>query len=349
MSAANAPGEGKIDINVYWGLAFAPSPVEHSSGLVGKEFSMRLIALLGLAAILCPHLLADTVLLADGTEHEGKVVKETPQEVTFQIRMGGLRGSVVIPKAEIISLKFGELPPDTVAEDGAKLRKLAEAETDPAKAAHAWLKLGEYYDRHPGYSAHARSSYEKVLLFDANHGLARARLGFVKGENGEWRKPEPFRKEEPAVAEAPAAPVPQAPAAKEANELAIGLRKDAATVKKILEDEANRIAAERERLAHERQFARHDGWNGQYFLLNDGLYYYPPGSVVYYTSGGLYGFGGYGGYCGNGYYGGSYRSHSDCGYGYGTGLSLGFRGSFGNVKFRGSFNGGGFSGRGFRF
>ena len=323
---------------------------------------MRFTALLGLLAFVAAPLRADTVLLADGTEHDGNVVKETANEVTFAIRMGGLRGAIVIPKAEILSLKIGALPPDTVSEDGLKLSKLAEAEKEPAKAAHAWSRVGEYYDRHPGYSAHARASYEKVLLFDANHAVARARLGFVKGENGAWKKPEPVRNER-ATAEsdapgqqAPFAAKPEVAARPEQHNdeaLQIGLRKDAETIKKILDEDAARVAAERERLARDRQFARNDydnyGYGGQYFLLNDGIYYYPPGSVVHYTSGGVFGgYGGYGGHCG-GYYGGGYGYGRGCGYGYGSGLSIGFRGNFGNVQFRGGIYNSFRGGRGSRF
>jgi len=313
---------------------------------------MRFTALLGMLAValFSFSLHADTVLLADGTEHEGKVVKETAHEVTFSIRMGGLRGSVVIPKAEILSLKFGDVPTDTVAEDGLKLRNLAEAETEAGKAAQAWLRVGEYYGRHPGYSGHARASYDKVLLFDPQHALARARLGFVKAGNGEWKKPEPVRKEEPAMAQA-AAPKPAQAAAKADDALLIGLRKDAATIKKILDEDAARVAAERERLNRDRNFARNDGGGGgadggQYFLLHDGSYYYPSGSVVYYTGGGV--FGGYGGnYYGSGY-GSGYGRGCGHGYGYGSGLSIGFRGNFGNVQFRGGINNRSF-GHGSRF
>jgi len=258
--------------------------------------------------------------------------------------MGTVTGCVVIPKSEIVSLKRKALPPDPVVEDGQILRKLAEAEKDHGKAAQAWLRVGEFYESHPGFYPHAKASFEKVLLFDGDNAAARGKLGYVKTEKG-WQKAE-VKKAEPAEAA-------QAKAQPAADELTIGLRRDADVVRKLLDEQAARIEALRDLDRRRTRVAERDDFGyypnrGLYYWDPAGLYYYSPGSIVYVDNGGPFGYGS-GGYGSGGYGSGGYGSG---GYGYnnwyGSGVSVGFRGHFGSVHFRGTVNSG-YSGRGTRF
>lgn len=280
------------------------------------------LCLIALLAALCAR--ADTVTLADGTVREGKIIRENEDSITLQLRVGTMRGTVVIPRHEIASIKRQELPPDPIATEGQALKAKAEAEKDVAKAAAAWLRVADFYEQHAGYHAHARSSYEKVLLFDADQPIARAKLGFVKGEKG-WVKAEVKKEtgdEEFAVhAKRPVA---------EKDELAISLRRDAETIRRTLEEQAARLQAMRE--AERRVPRDYDYYNGGYLLTGNGLLWYPGGSMLvvepsygpYYPTYGSRNCGGY------------YGHHSY----YNSGLSIGFRGRVGSVRFNGVLNNG---------
>jgi hypothetical protein len=274
---------------------------------------------------------ADTVTLADGTVREGKIIRETDESITLQLRLGTLKGTVVIPRREITSIKREELPPDPVAAEGQALKTKAEAEKDSVQAVVAWLKVGDFYEQHPGYHAYARSSYEKALLFDADQPIARAKLGFVKGEKG-WVKAEVKKDagdEELAVqAKRPV---------QDKDDIAISLRRDAETIRRALEEQAARLQAMRE--ADRRVPRDYDyDYYGGYVLTGNGLLWYPGGSMLvvdpcygqYYPTYGS-------GYGGRGYYGGHHGGRYG---GYNSGLSVGFRGHIGSVRFNGVLNNG---------
>ncbi len=265
---------------------------------------------------------ADTVSLLDGTDYEGTVLRENDESLTFLVRLGGMKGSIIIPKKDILFLKRQALRPDPIATEGQVLQRAAESETDVKKAVGAWMRVAEYYERHPGFSPQVRASYEKVLLFDADHLIARAKLGYQKTVEG-WKKPEPKVLIEEPEADTIRVGVRETPR----DELAISLRRDAATLKKLLDEQAARIDAPRERERREAQQVSYpvdygyNGYNGYGTFISDGGYGFCGVPL-------LSNYSGYG-YSGNG-----------CSPYFGSGLSVGFRGSLGPVRFTGSINNG---------
>lgn len=297
-------------------------------------------ALLTLALLTGQASRADTVTLTDGTVREGKILSETRDTITFQLRMGNLRGSIVIPRSEIAALQRKELPPDPVVVVGQELTKGAEAETDPVKAAQAWLRLGEFYEQNPGFSSNARASFQKVLLFAPDQPVARAKLGYVKTDKG-WQKLEVKKPEAPL--EIVRAPEGQQKAAAREDELVIGLRADAEAIRKALEEQANRLKMAPE--PQPRRVAAQDAPNfvgdyepwgyQQYILMGNMLYPYMPG-LFFCDYCPFYGFGGFSNYYySNGYYGTGWNG------GWGNGGS-GWRGGWGNGG--GGWHGGGHGG-----
>jgi hypothetical protein len=289
---------------------------------------------------------ADTVELKDGTVQDGTVVSETVDHVTLVVKMGAMRGTVVIPRGDVAKITLGALREDNVPANAKVLTTAAEAQTEPGKAAQAWLLVGGYYDRHPGYGAHARASYEKVLLFDADNPTARERLGFVKVD-GAWKKPEPA----PALAADEQLAIGKAPAVA-ADEITIGLRNDAAVIKELLEDQAARQQLQRD-LAQQRVvqpppviddgfgLVGYDygyGYRPTYILNSSGLFLYDSG-LGYGGSG----FGGFGGH--------QHHHHSH----HQSGVNFNFQGDYPKFRFNAGFNSGfhgssgysGFSGSGY--
>jgi hypothetical protein len=324
--------------------------------------------------LFCAAARADTVLLRDGTRQDGEIILETEHSLTLRVRMGGIRGSVVIPKSEVVSVARRAVPPDTVVTDAQRLEQEALAVEQfaetvqptpkvPAarrdafrKAADAWVRLGEFYQRHRGYGAQANTAYERALLCDPNHVVARAKLRYAKTDDG-WARPQP---------EADAAPVIGKPAANAPEpELTIGLRRDAEAVNRMLADQQARQRAEEEQQRRDLQRAP-----GGYIRP---LYYIPPyGNGLYYSGWGAggdflyvlpspaygyptytYPYAGfphgyyprqywgprYGGGANGPYYSGYSGGYGGCGTaGYG-GWGLGFSGSSGSVRFNGWIGG----------
>jgi hypothetical protein len=310
-----------------------------------------------LAAVICTVARADTVLLRDGTRQEGEIILETEHSVTLRVRMGGIRGTVVIPKTEIVSIARKALPPDTVIADARRLEQEALAveqfaETvqlapkNPAarrdafrKAADAWVRAGEFYQRHRGYGAQANNMYERALLCDPDHVVARAKLQYVQTEDG-WARPE---------AEAASAPVIGKPEAKAPEaDLTIGLRRDAEAVNRLLADQQAR--QEQQRRDSQRtpgNYIRplyyipaygnglyYNSWgaNGDFlYVLPSPAYGWPTYTYPYASfPHGSWGPRHYGGYSG---YGGGYGCGSYGGWG------LGFSGSWGSVRYNGWIGG----------
>lgn len=154
---------------------------------------------------------ADTVALLDGTEYEGEVLCQTKDSLIFRVRWGGMNGSVSIPKSEVADIHIKPLSPDPVALGAQALRNEAEqaaakAMQDPksktkiTEAAEAWVRLGDYYQRHLGYSTQAREAYEKALLYDYDQAVARDKLGYIK-EGAQWVEKPPKRPEPAARVE----------------------------------------------------------------------------------------------------------------------------------------------------
>jgi hypothetical protein len=104
------------------------------------------------------------------------------------MRLGGLKATLVIPRGDIRTIEVKTLPPDPVEVEAVKLRRSTEG-LKGAEAADAWVKLGDLYARHLGYSSQARAAYEKAIEADPDHARARHNLGHVKTEKG-WTKPE---------------------------------------------------------------------------------------------------------------------------------------------------------------
>lgn len=136
---------------------------------------------------------ADTVTLRDGTVREGTIVSEDDDTVTMEVRVGGLKGKMVIPRAEIASLKIQPLAPDPVQTEAAGLRTNAERLSGRA-AADAWVALGDHYAQHAGYSAQAKAAYEKAIASDPDHVRARHGLGHVKTAKG-WQAADDLRRQ----------------------------------------------------------------------------------------------------------------------------------------------------------
>jgi hypothetical protein len=272
------------------------------------------LAALGFAA----NSSADTIVLRDGTEHEGEVVSQSPESVTLRVRSGGNFGLITLARRDVSEIKCKPLAKDPVLCAGVALQKEAEAAaTDPKKAAQAWVRVGEYYNKHVGYSTLAHVAFEKALAFDPEQPVARAQLGFEKTERGWEQKVKPA----PKVEQPKAAPAQQPVN----NEMVIGLRRDDALIKKLLDEQAARKRAENEPppllpLRGQDVQPVFSGYARDYFYVGPygGVYYYAPqfygvGGVPYYPAYGGYGYG-----CGSGY-----------GIGFGTRIGSGYlSGSF---------------------
>ncbi|HYG74348.1 MAG TPA: hypothetical protein VEK08_05020 [Planctomycetota bacterium] len=221
---------------------------------------------------------ADIITLVDGTEHEGEVIRDTPESLSVRVRKGGNTGTVVIARSEIASIEKKALPPDPILNAGLPLEKTArEAESDTAKAAEAWARVGDYYSRHTGYGSLARAAYHKALAFNPDHAGARTQLGFIKTPDG-WAEKNPPRREEP----------PAIPEKAVANELTIGPRREDVLIQKLLDEAAARRRAEEElerfRLALQNNSFTSYGYTRDYFYVGPygGVYYLPDYGYGYY-------------------------------------------------------------------
>jgi len=272
---------------------------------------------------------ADIVLLRDGTEQEGEIVRQDGEGITLRIRVGGMNGTIQIAHREIAEVKCRTVLADRVTADAEPLKKSAEEIGEPAKAAEAWVVVGEFYKRHPGYSGQARNAFERALNLSPEHPLARAGLGYVKTDKG-WalaEKPRPERV--PVNDEIVQAPLRKA---EPADEVTIGLRKDAALIKRFQDEQQARDVAEREqRRWIPEQAPAYAGYTRDFYSNNFGIPYYT--NPCNYVSP-AYGYsGGYssGGFLGSGYGHGSYGS--------GSSFSTGFRGGNKSFQYRGKFGG----------
>lgn len=213
---------------------------------------------------------ADTLVLRDGTEYEGEIVRQDKDTVTFRIRLGGMKGSVVLPKSEIVLLQTEALRPDPIIAGAESMLKEAQAsQNDPRKTAESWVKLGEYYHCHPGYAAQAHNAYVQALLWDCDNATARSRLGYVKTALS-WERPRP-KPAAPAQAQAP-----KAANAEPGDAIVIGLRRDEDLINKLLDEQAARRRAEQE--LSPRQDPGYGGYLG--FYGRDNTYFAGYGNLV---------------------------------------------------------------------
>ena len=140
-----------------------------------------------LVLLLCPTvaLHADTVTLKDGTVREGVIIQQDGDGVMLEVKVGALKGRVVIPKNEIQSIQREEVAADPLDLEAEKLQKVAEGKTGK-EAAESWVKLGELHAGRTGYSSLAQDAFRKAVAADPEHATARKRLGHVKTAKG-WQ------------------------------------------------------------------------------------------------------------------------------------------------------------------
>lgn len=153
----------------------------------------RLLFLLTALFLVSSLALADTVTLRDGTVREGTIVEEDADTVTMEVRMGGLKGKIVLQRYEIAAIKKQPLAADPVETEAAGMRATAQA-AKGQEAADLWVQLGDLYAKNTGYSAQARAAYENAILADPDHARARHGLGHVKTADG-WVKTDDLRRE----------------------------------------------------------------------------------------------------------------------------------------------------------
>lgn len=128
---------------------------------------------------------ADTVTLTDGTVREGTVVEEDATTVTLEVRLGSMKGRVVIERSRIRSIERKDLAPDPVEAGAVALRADARGKQG-REAADAWVKLGDYYASKVGFTSEAQAAYVNAVAADPDHEAARKRLGHVKTDQG-WQ------------------------------------------------------------------------------------------------------------------------------------------------------------------
>ncbi len=314
-----------------------------------SRFPLFALSILVLAACSARTGRADIIELMDGTTQEGEVIHEDKNTITLSIQLGAMKGTVVLNRRDIRSVKVTDPVIDPALVEGNVLVKAAEALTDVKQAIAAWTKAAEFYDRHAGFSSEAHAAYEKVLLLDPDNAAIRAKLGYVQTPDGWAKKIDLQRAEAAKIAER--ARVVQAKAKVE-DDMVIGLREDNALVKKIQEEKARAKAdippappVAPQPLQPQPQFANQQYGGIEYY---QGLPYYPTilygfgpggfgGNGFGFVGGGFnngFGYSGYNNYGYGGGYGGGYGYSNYSSY-YGGGLSLGFHGKIGSVRVSG--------------
>lgn len=123
---------------------------------------------------------ADVIHLQGGGRYRGKIVKETPREVTIETAAG----TVVVPRRDIASIEKEESIQQTFARREAELR----GKDDP----DAHVALGRWA-RSNGLEAEARRCFERAIALDAYHREAREALGH-RYHQGRWYTEEEYRR-----------------------------------------------------------------------------------------------------------------------------------------------------------
>ncbi len=133
-----------------------------------------------LAGLVAGSALADVVKLKDGSEREGKVVKEDAEKVVLEVSQGRLKAQITFKRSEVVSIKKGKTANERLLAEVAARR----ARLRPRDAA-GWLAFAQWLDRQHGFSKDARAAYEKVITIDENNAVARRKLGYQKVA-GQW-------------------------------------------------------------------------------------------------------------------------------------------------------------------
>jgi len=288
-----------------------------------KLLSVGLLAALAFA-LRSTH--ADIVVLNDGTETEGEVVREDTQTITLRVHMGAMSGLIEIKRSDVKSVKVSDVHADPAIALGQNMEKEASLVKDVPKAIEAWMKVGEFYDHHAGFSTAAHAAFERVILLDPDNAKAREKLGFIKTANGWTSKDEIRRAEQAKEREAAAAKVAAAARAGVVGtpeDITIELKRDNDLVKRMQEQHVELVQgiAELDR----RGAAPVQPIGGEDFV---GPPFY---SGVLWNGG--FGLGGFG--YSNPFFGGcGFSNYSSCYSGF-SGFSFGFHGKIGSGRFSG--------------
>jgi hypothetical protein len=132
------------------------------------------VLILGLAR-LCA---ADVIVFRDGRRLEGKIVGETEESLTVQVKYG----EVVVPKRNVASIEKG---PTSLEE----YEKKSAAVEDDAKA---HFELGQWCEQ-KGLEEEAKKEYLKALQGDPAYAPAGRALGYENVE-GKWLSPDEAKK-----------------------------------------------------------------------------------------------------------------------------------------------------------
>lgn len=133
-----------------------------------------------LAGLLAAPALADVVKLKDGSEREGKVVKQDAEKVVLEVSQGRLKAQITFKRSEVVSIEKGKTANERLlAEVAARRSKLRPRD------ARGWLAFAQWLDRQNGFSKDTRAAYEKVIALDKHNAIARRKLGYQKIA-GQW-------------------------------------------------------------------------------------------------------------------------------------------------------------------
>ncbi len=128
-----------------------------------------------------PHLSADTVILANDERVEGKVIEETPEQVTIEQRISaGVTDTTVIPRAGI--KKIEKEPPDEADFRPLKNMKPGPNWLRPEERDASIAQLKIFLQKYP-LSSHAAEARSELDLFEKER--ARVMDGAVKF-HGDW-------------------------------------------------------------------------------------------------------------------------------------------------------------------
>jgi hypothetical protein len=149
----------------------------------GEGIMKRTGSLFLAAALLFSAARADTVTLKDGSQREGKVVRQDDKEVVLRVACGRLSAEVTIPRAEVASIQKGPTGNEKLlAEAAARRRKLK------GRDAAGWLAYARWLDSHSGFTAEALQAFERVIEIAPDNPAARERLGYVR-DGKKWVRP----------------------------------------------------------------------------------------------------------------------------------------------------------------
>jgi len=129
-----------------------------------------------LAAALCAGAArADVVVLEDGSEREGRVVRQDEKEVVLEVAAGKIKMELVLQRSEVRSIRKGRTANEKLL---AEMKKRRSRLNDRNVA--GWLAYARWLDRQPGLGKEARVAFEKVIVISPNNEAARRRLGYYR-------------------------------------------------------------------------------------------------------------------------------------------------------------------------